>query len=282
MTYDQTTMASTSNNGAAATQKVIVPLDRVELNVGGVSFHSTIATLTAKSSYFASQLSGNYKDTAGDGVTKVFLDQDPESFRKLLLFMREGMIDASVLDRGVLLLAEYLQMEELLVSVKARAYKNLQAGSLKMDESAAADEFDKKYGGIRSALAGGILPGSIKEDPKGKPKEKKKFAVLIIHADRENFEEFSDVMREYANIIQVNEEGEEDEVIFEDLRIVGALNWLYSNGYTEQLDAISDRSAGCISITFSRSEPITENENESGIFIPEVNLNICNYRKDLQ
>ncbi len=271
-----------SNNGAAAPQKVIGPLDRVELNVGGVSFHSTVATLTAKSGYFASLLSGNYKETAGDGVTKVFLDQDPESFRKLLAFMREGMIDAAVLDRGALLLAEYLQMEELLVAVKARAYKNLQPGSLKMNESAAAEEFDKKCGGIRSALAGGILPGSIKEDPKGKPKGKKKFAILRFYCDYDNFEEFLEVMREYADILQVNEEGEEDKVLFEHLRLVGALNWLYSHGYTEQLDAISDKSRGSVSITFSGSLPITENENENepGVFIPEVNLSICNYTKE--
>ena len=91
----------TTNN--AAPPKVIGPSDRIELNVGGDIFHSTVATLAANSAYFASQLSGNYKDTAGDGVTKVFLDQDPTSFRKLLAFMREGMIDAAAIDRGVLL-----------------------------------------------------------------------------------------------------------------------------------------------------------------------------------
>ena len=260
-----------SNNGRTAVNpRVIGPLDRVELNVGGVSFHSTVATLTAKSSYFASLLSGNYKDTAGDGVTKVFLDQEPESFRKLLAFMREGMIDAAALDRGALLLAEYLQMEELLVAVKARAFKNLQSGSLEMDESAAAEEFDKKCGGIRNALAAGILPGSIKVDPKGKPQGKKKFALLIIYGDHDNRAEFLGVLREKANIVQVNDD-KPNEVIFEGLRLVGALNWLYSHGYTEHLNEVSYKGGCCLSITFSGSLPITENEDEPGIFIPEAN-----------
>ena len=169
-------------------------------------------------------------------------------------------------------------MEELLVAVKARAYKNLQSGSLEMDESAAAEMFDKKYGGIRNALAGGILPGSIKEDPEGKRKEKKKFALLIIYADHDNFEEFWGVLREKANIYNVN--GDKPEVIFEGIRLVGALNWLYSHGYTEQLNEVSYKAGGSLSITFSGSLPITESEDESGIFIPEVNLNLCNYTKE--
>ncbi len=272
-----------SSTGAAAPQKVIGPLDRVELNVGGVSFHSTVATLTAKSSYFASLLSGNYKDTAGDGATQVFLDQDPGSFRKLLALMREGMIDAAVLDRGVLLLAEYLQMEELLVAVKARSYKNLQPGSLKMDDNAAADEFDKKYGGIRNALARVDLLGSIKEQPK--PKEKKKFAVLTIGSDLDYTEFRGNVMRERVDITKVNEEGVEDEILYENLRIVGALNWLYSNGYTEQLDVIDDNSTWTLSITFSGSMTEANEDNQNGntsrVFTPEVdNFKNCSYTKE--
>ena len=133
-----------------------------------------------------SQLSGNYKDTACDGVTKVFLDHDPDSFRTLLAYMRYGMIDAAAVDRGVLLLAEYLQMEELLVATKARAYQNL-TGSM-MNESTAAEMFDETYGGIRTALTKGILPESMKEDPS--KEKKKKFAVLIIESDCDYGEPF--------------------------------------------------------------------------------------------
>ena len=268
-----------AHNGTS-TQTVIGPLDRVELDVGGVTFHSTVATLAAKSCYFASQLSGNYKDTACDGVTRVFLDHDPDSFRTLLAYMREGMIDAAAVDRGVLLLAEYLQMEELLVATKARAYQNL-TGSM-MNESAAAEMFDETYGGIRSALTKGILPESMKEDP-SKGRRKKKFAVLIIESDCDYDEPFNrgDTLIEKVRILKVNNEDETEDIVFEDLRIVGALNWLYINGYTEQMDSMNDMKRGTLSITFSGFDE-NENDNEPGVFVftPEIKFDYFKYAKE--
>ncbi|KAL7450030.1 hypothetical protein ACHAWC_004486 [Mediolabrus comicus] len=260
-----------------STQTVIGPLDRVELDVGGVTFHSTVATLAAKSCYFASQLSGKYKDTACDGVTRVFLDHDPDSFRTLLAYMREGMIDAAAVDRGVLLLAEYLQMEELLVATKARAYQNL-TGSM-MKESAAAEMFDETYGGIRSALTRGILPESMKEDP-SKGKKKKKFAILIIESECDYEEPFNaDTLIEKVRILQVNNEDETEDIVYEDLRIVGALNWLYSNGYTEQIDSMHDMIRRTLSITFSGFVE-NENKNEPGVFTPEIRFDYFKYAKE--
>ena len=258
----------------ATSPKVIGPSDRIELNVGGDIFHSTVATLAANSAYFASQLSGNYKDTAGDGVTKVFLDQDPGSFRKLLAFMREGMIDAAAIDRGVLLLAEYLQMEELLVAIKARTYKNLHPGSIMMDKTVAADKFDKRYGGIRHALTKGYLPGYVK----GEPMRKKKLARLEITGDV-NFEEFEGrALRECVTIVKLNEKDEEDEIISRDISIVGALNWLHSHGYTEQLDVLKDKSV--LSITFAGYLATTTNVDEPSVFTPEFQSNNCGCTKE--
>ena len=270
-TIKLTLFIMTTNN--ATPPKVIGPSDRIELNVGGDIFHSTVATLASNSAYFASQLSGNYKDTAGDGVTQVFLDQDPASFRKLLAFMREGMIDAAAVDRGVLLLAEYLQMDELLVAIKARAYKNLHPGSIKMDNNVAAEKFDKKYGGIRQALANGYLPAYLKREPMPMLRKKKLAMVVIKSVVR------GDTLRESVILATLKGRNEQSEVVLCGISIVGALNWLHSHGYTEQLDVLEDKLGGVLSITFARYSTKTT-KNELSVFTPEVQPNNCGCKKE--
>ena len=51
------------------------------------------------------------------------------------------------------------------------------------------------------------------------------------------------------------------------------LNWLHSHGYTEQLGEIEYRDRGVLSITFSRSSPVSANESETSVFTPNVKRN---------
>ena len=190
------------------------------------------------------------------------------------------MIDAAAIDRGVLLLAEYLQMEDLLAAIKARAYKNLHPGSIMMDKNVAAEKFDKKYGGIRQALAKGYLPGYVKREPMPISGREKKLAILVIKGDV-NYEEFrGDALRESVTLVKLKGRNEQAGIVSRDISIVGALNWLHSHGYTEQLDVLEDKLGGFLSITFAGYLPTMTNDNELSVFTPEVQSNNCGCKKE--
>ena len=75
--------------------------------------------------------------------------------------MRRGMIELeSIIDKDVLLLTDFLGVEQLLDAVKARAYRNLhpgQEGIFDIAEKEAAEKFDSEYGGIQKALHRGVF-----------------------------------------------------------------------------------------------------------------------------
>eukprot|EP00956_Cyclotella_meneghiniana_P029119 scaffold69631_cov23-Cyclotella_meneghiniana.AAC.2 len=130
-------------------------------------------------------------------------------------------------------------MDELLVAIKARAYKNLRPG-FSINNQAAVEQFDKECGGIRRALEEGILPRFVNEEPMEEPKEKE-LAVLRISSMPAPAHEFQlGVLTETVEIHKVNEEEGDGrhEIIIEGVRIVGAFNWLHNQGYTEQVDVI--------------------------------------------
>ena len=154
---------------------------------------------------------------------------------------------------------------------------------MKIDKNVAAEKFDKKYGGIRQALTKGYLPGYLKREHMPLPRRKKKLAVLVINSDV-NYTEFrGDVLKEKVNIVKLNEKDEEGETVHEDISIVGALNWLHSHGYTEQLDVLEEKplGLGVLSITFAGYLPtMTNEENEPSVFTPEVQSNNCGCTKE--
>ena len=61
------------------------------LLVGGTRFHTRKSTLTEKSTYFASLLSGRWSDAQSDDGT-LFVDADPKVFEHLLAYMRRGLL----------------------------------------------------------------------------------------------------------------------------------------------------------------------------------------------
>lgn len=217
----------------------IDPLESlVVINVGGVKFHARSATLSSNSSYFEAQLSGDWKLTTNE----LFLDQDHESFKVLLKYMRVGLIDVTDIDSGVLLLAEYLGCERFISAVKIRAYLNLNPSE---DDDYEEDElpstFDEKYGGIRQALMAGFLPGAVHDDV-----VRTECAVLSIDNNQSD-DSFGDV----AIITNFGlQEGTSD------ISIIKALNWLHRNGYTQhqsQMDKGSESSGMHVDSDWTRS-----------------------------
>ena len=111
--------------GSPATDDTTTPsrrlVDRVVVDVGGTRFSTSTSTLTASSSYFQRLFSDRWASSDDE----CFLDGDPEPFAILLSYMRRGHLDLpESLAQRVLLEAEFLGVDSLLVEVKARAHRN--------------------------------------------------------------------------------------------------------------------------------------------------------------
>ena len=126
-------------------------LGRITLNVGGTRFETSLATLTANSSYFSRRFASDWSD-ALDNERELFVDLDPDSFKILLSCMRQRMpllpTEAELFSR-VLLDAEFLGVDWLIDEVKERTQKHLHTE---------AALFDTEHGDLRAALLNGILP----------------------------------------------------------------------------------------------------------------------------
>ena len=148
--------------------------DRITVDVGGTKFITSISTLISNSVYFASLLSGNWSESGDD---EIFIDQDPEPFRVILAYMREGFIKIGDINERVLAQAEFLGVERLLLAVKVRWYHNIGRGPVltKADEIAAA--FDQKYGGIMKAISAGLFPSFLKQDDINAEKDYASFTI---------------------------------------------------------------------------------------------------------
>ena len=145
--------------GAPATDDTTTPsrrlVDRVVVDVGGTRFSTSTSTLTASSSYFQRLFSDRWASSDDE----CFLDGDPEPFAILLSYMRRGHLDLpESLAQRVLLEAEFLGVDSLLVEVKARAHRNLHSGCQDSSDADAAASFDAEHGGLRDALRSGVLP----------------------------------------------------------------------------------------------------------------------------
>ena len=152
--------------------------DRVVLDVGGTKFITSSSTLTSNSSYFASLLSDNWteqSDTPGDN--EIFIDQDPVPFKVLLAYMRRGGIKIDDIDTDVLLLAEFLGIERLLLAIKVRWFCNIGKGPVHSTDDEIAVTFDQEHGGIMKAISSGLFRYFLKQNNVDAEKE---FATLRI------------------------------------------------------------------------------------------------------
>jgi hypothetical protein len=144
--------ATPATAGAAATR------GRLVLDVGGSRFVSCRSTLEANSTYFRSLLSRWADENSVDDP--IFIDADADAFQILLSYMRNSTILLPSADHGlcsrVLLCAEFLGLEQFLVSVKARAHANSHPEADAAEASAAA--FDEEFGTLQQAIEAGVLP----------------------------------------------------------------------------------------------------------------------------
>jgi hypothetical protein len=250
--------------------------DRVILDVGGSKFTSAVTTLSSNSAYFAALFSAhwntngnddhdenNNNDTATTDTTafdEIFLDQDPRAFGKLLAYMRQGMINATDIDKNVLLLAEFLGVEHLLLAVRVRAYRNLHPRLAPMNDQQIASWFDKKYGGIREALSSGVLPGSLTQHME----MQQEFAIMDLEPEGSN----TNTRHDHINIsIDINRSQQPD---LESIHIIGALNWLNHHGYIKHEAQLNTECRSGKTMTFSRIKPLYKNNpSADDIFMPE-------------
>lgn len=264
------TVSTTScHNETPSKRRVLGAANRVNLDVGGVKFTSAVTTLSSNSAYFASLFSDNWSSD-GNCEDEFFLDQDPLAFGKLLEYMRQGMISVSDVTRNVLLLAEFLGVEQMLLAVKIRAYRNLHPSLAPMSDERIASWFDKKYGGIRAALSSGVLPGSLTREMV----PQKEFAIMDL-ASR-----YDEAEHELVKVhIDVNRTQEPD---LDSIHIIGALNWLNHHGYiTHEAQLDTDCRDGQTR-TFSRTKSQYKNSpSADDVFMPgnEIHLKEQDWRK---
>jgi hypothetical protein len=103
---------SGKGKAAVALAEGVSASDRVELNVGGSRFTTTVSTLTRDAdSFFAKMFSGRFelkRDSAGS--LTAFIDRDGTHFRHVLNYLRDG---ASVVAALPLTSTERLELEQV-------------------------------------------------------------------------------------------------------------------------------------------------------------------------
>ncbi|KAL7526214.1 hypothetical protein ACHAWF_001676 [Thalassiosira exigua] len=207
---------------------------RVVLDVGGTEFVAAASTLASDSSYFSSLLSARWNDgddNDGEEEGPIFLDQDPAPFAVLLGYLRRGSLRVEDVDERVLHLAEFLGMERFLAAAKARWHSNLGRGPALDDVDEAAEAFDRRYGGIRGAVARGLFPSFARRDDLRAEQES---AIATVFSPDGDF-------AANANLtVEEVDEGAGGELREAD-GLVGALNGLHALGY-DRHEAAMDRS----------------------------------------
>lgn len=139
--------------------------DHIEINVGGTTFHCSKVTLCTNATYFKSRLSSPY----WDDDEAIFIDQDPVSFQVLLNYMRHGYIKQSEITDFVLTQADFFGFDSLVKAAKCDAFQYMHPHeSPTLSESEMCFKFDKRYGGIVSAVKHGILPNKIQPSAFGR------------------------------------------------------------------------------------------------------------------
>ena len=99
---------------------------RFVVNVGGKLFPTFRSTLTMKSTYFETRLSGRFSDDAGD--SEIIVDRDHEPFNIILSYLRSGELLISpdkLLFSSVLIEADFYGIDELVGMVREKCYCNL-------------------------------------------------------------------------------------------------------------------------------------------------------------
>jgi hypothetical protein len=188
---------------------------RIEINVGGTKFLTAASTLMSNSAYFSTLLNDTWLNSSSG---EIFLDQDPIVFAKLLTYMREGIIKVEDIDIHVMILAEFLGMERLLLAIKVRWYCNIGKGPVDLEsDEAIATAFDEVHGGIMKAISTGLYPAFLNQNELTAESD---IAIMTVSRGSMNV-----VVNEIVN-------GTTTGPTIDCYGIIGALNGLHANGYT--------------------------------------------------
>jgi len=242
--------------------------DRVVLDVGGTKFITSASTLTSNSAYFASLLSDHWIES-NNGEDEIFIDQDPVPFKVLLAYMRQGSIKIDDFSTEVLLLAEFLGIERLLLAVKVRWYCNIGKGSVHTTDNEIVSAFDQQHGGIMKAISSGLFQYFLKQNDIDAEKE---FATFRIFREPPT----PDAQLRYSYMLkEIGKSGPEHRTA----GIHAALNGLHLKGYTHyesQLRTTKD------TYTFSRRKHVTtmSSGGVADIFIPNDNETVVQEREN--
>lgn len=230
--------------------------DRVEVDVGGRTFVTSLSTLTAASVYFRNKFADRWNDDGEDDDEEIccFVDQDPEPFAVLLAYMRSGMIHVNYISREVLAQAVYLGMDNLLFAVKVRTYRNLHPDDDSKNEQEASQAFDKEYGDVFAALTSGVLPDALTR----LPEPKKEYATMKMMR----------VWPPWVAEVIVSPNGETNASIPPfGLSLIGALNKMSFYGFVEHEAHLLHCTPSYSTHTFSRRVPVTKKDESTNIFI---------------
>ena len=252
-------MSSNNNNNniegqppPAKRQRRSLGADRVVLDVGGTKFITSASTLTSNSAYFASLLSDNWIESNNNVDDEIFIDQIPSAFSVLLDYMRQGRIKIDDFSTEVLLLAEFLGIERLLLAIKVRWYCNIGKGPVHTTDDEIAVAFDQEHGGIMKAISAGLFQYFLKQNEIDAEKE---FATLRIRIEEE-------VEPRYI-IKEIGKPGPE--------RVPSgphsALSSLHLKGYTHYENQLRTNET----YTFSRRKHAAISSGAADIFIPNDN-----------
>lgn len=168
--------------------------DRVRINVGGTVFETSKSNLCLHSTFFKSRFSSDWDEEENveqkEEEDIMFIDQDADTFKVMLEYFRQGMIESSKLTRQVLLQIVFFGVDELMRDIKIASYRHVHAqygpttndsqeSVIQNDERYDDDDyvvskFDELYGTITDALQKGFLPKNIQ----GGSKE---FAAIVVH-----------------------------------------------------------------------------------------------------
>jgi len=232
--------------------------DRVVLDVGGTKFITSASTLTSNSAYFASLLSDNWIES-NNGEDEIFIDQDAAPFKVLLTYMRRGVVMVDDINIDVLLLAEFLGIERLLLAIKVRWYCNIGKGPVHTTDDEIAVAFDQEHGGIMKAISSGLFQYFLTQNDVNAEKEFatiRYFKEAVAGRDRP-FNRY--------NLKEVGKPGPERKAA----DIHCALNCFHLKGYTHHESQLRTKE----SYTFSRRKHAiaTMSSGATDIFIPNDN-----------
>jgi len=252
-------MSSNNNNiegqpPAKRQRRSLGASDRVVLDVGGTKFITSASTLTSNSAYFASLLSDNWIESNNNGDDEIFIDQNPSAFSILLDYMRQGSIEIDDINTKVILLAEFLGMERLLLAVKVRWYCNIGRGPVHTKDDEIVLAFDQEHGGIMKAISSGLFKYFLKQNNIDAEKE---FAT--VSCCKEAHQDATPRLR--CTLKEVGKPGQEHETA----GLQGALNGLHLKGYTHYENQLKTMKE---TYTFSRRKHAIMSSGATDIFVP--------------